>query len=246
MKIIGIVGGKKSGKDTAADSLCTEYGYTKVAVADPMKRLFCQLFSFTAEQMWGPSEFREILDSRTHDKAYWKGIKKKAMPTLRGWLAMDMKVNMGQVDPWSDKLYQSWVAQILDKPATPRDLLQSFGTSAKANLSTSIWDDRLGKTIDALKEGYQYTPVEGLYWFEDEPVPGVVVSDLRFRSEVKAVKSRGGKVMLVIGHEQHDGHKTEVAWKSIELEVFDSVLYNRGTLEDFLENVHIVAKSLRG
>lgn len=43
--IIGITGAARSGKDTIADYLCTEYGYGRVAFAAPLKRMVCALFN---------------------------------------------------------------------------------------------------------------------------------------------------------------------------------------------------------
>lgn len=63
--IIGIAGLKGSGKDTTGeilqrsfDDICLE------AFADPMKRFCQEVFDFSDEQLWGPSEYRERADTR--------------------------------------------------------------------------------------------------------------------------------------------------------------------------------------
>lgn len=48
-----------SGKDTVADILC-EYGFIKLALADPIKRICMDVFGFNYNQMFGPSEFRNV------------------------------------------------------------------------------------------------------------------------------------------------------------------------------------------
>lgn len=60
--IIGITGRKYNGKDTVADYLVSEHGYTKISLADPLKEICKILFGFTAEQLYG--DLKEIVDPR--------------------------------------------------------------------------------------------------------------------------------------------------------------------------------------
>jgi hypothetical protein len=62
--IIGFFGQAESGKDTAADYLVSEFGYTKVAFADVMKRIARDVWDFSAEQLWGPQELKNKPDPR--------------------------------------------------------------------------------------------------------------------------------------------------------------------------------------
>ncbi|MBU1767896.1 MAG: hypothetical protein KJ648_07330 [Candidatus Omnitrophica bacterium] len=71
MNIIGICGHAGSGKDTAADFLVAK-GYQKISLADPLKRICADVFRFSREQLWGPSENRNRQDMRypyRYDKA---------------------------------------------------------------------------------------------------------------------------------------------------------------------------------
>lgn len=56
--ILGISGQAGVGKDTFADELVRSCGFVKIALADPMKRFCAQVFGFSAETLWGPSEKR--------------------------------------------------------------------------------------------------------------------------------------------------------------------------------------------
>ncbi len=56
--ILGLSGAAGSGKDTVAQILVERYGFVKVALADPLKRMVRQTWPFTCEQLWGPSERR--------------------------------------------------------------------------------------------------------------------------------------------------------------------------------------------
>jgi hypothetical protein len=70
MNLIGISGLAGAGKDTAAEILVKEFGFVRVALADPIKRICKEVFEFTDEQLWGSSERRNAVDERY----------------LRGWL----------------------------------------------------------------------------------------------------------------------------------------------------------------
>ena len=48
--IIGIVGKKGSGKDTAGEYLIEKYGYVRFAFADKVKEVASALFNFSDEQ----------------------------------------------------------------------------------------------------------------------------------------------------------------------------------------------------
>jgi len=62
--LIGLSGLAGSGKDTAASALVDEYDGVVVAFADPIKRVAADVYGFSEEQLWGPSEMRNAPDCR--------------------------------------------------------------------------------------------------------------------------------------------------------------------------------------
>lgn len=62
--LIGLGGLAGSGKDTAAAALVEKCGFVKMAFADPMKRFAMEMWDFSEEQLWGPSERRNAVDPR--------------------------------------------------------------------------------------------------------------------------------------------------------------------------------------
>jgi dephospho-CoA kinase len=61
-RIIAICGLKRSGKDTIADFLCSNYGYTKIKIANPLKQGLQVMFGFTNEQL--ESDKKDEIDPR--------------------------------------------------------------------------------------------------------------------------------------------------------------------------------------
>jgi hypothetical protein len=120
--VLGISGFAGCGKDTLADHLVAEHGFTKLSLADPMKRLCQRIFGFTDEQLWGASQLREGADPRwpfsgtcphCHRLCTWKE------PTYR-WFCASCK-----------KTFQRYL--------TPRLALQTLGTEWGRTLSEDIW-----------------------------------------------------------------------------------------------------------
>lgn len=62
--IISITGNMGVGKDTMADYIVSKYGFVKVSMADPFKRIAKEVYEFTDEQLWGPSQTRNADDTR--------------------------------------------------------------------------------------------------------------------------------------------------------------------------------------
>ena len=62
--IISITGNMGVGKDTMADYVVSKYGFVKVSMADPFKRIAKEVYEFTDEQLWGPSQARNKDDTR--------------------------------------------------------------------------------------------------------------------------------------------------------------------------------------
>lgn len=58
--LIGIVGKKRSGKDTTGDYLVKSKGFIKYSFANPIKRGVMELFGFTEEQVFGDA--KDIID----------------------------------------------------------------------------------------------------------------------------------------------------------------------------------------
>lgn len=74
IEVVGVTGFKRHGKDTVGDHLCDQYGFTKLAFADPLKEICKILFSFDEKQLYGDS--KEIVDS------FWGFTPRKTFETI--------------------------------------------------------------------------------------------------------------------------------------------------------------------
>ena len=101
---------------------------------------------------------------------------------------------------------------------TFRAFLQHFGTDIMRRFNDNIWIDST---------------------FANDS-KNVIVSDVRFPNEAKAIKDRGGIIIKVVRDsvEAKDKHQSETHIDDIQE---DYTLFNNSTLEELAENVEILA-----
>jgi len=226
-----------SGKDTVADLILKQEGWAKVAVADAMKRFARDLYGFTDEQLWGPSEMRNAVDER------W--------PVLHRWLDYEDRPDddycgccgMGQSKFISNEETPCYL--------TPRWVLVSLGNWGR-KMHERTWANKVMGIANALmkpsrylcdishenfKGWRSYSAQRGLGYVGDNPeVKGVLVSDVRYREECRAIRESGGKIIRV-KRIQDSAPETGVLTDSTEVDLitwddseFDHILVN-DTLE---------------
>jgi hypothetical protein len=234
--IVGISGFAGSGKDTVADFLAEECGFVKVAFADPLKRVCKDVYDFTDDQLWGPSQKRNEPDKR------YPRDHKVSSPGARacGCCGLD-------VDDWRGA--QCYL--------TPRYALQLLGTEWGRHCYPNTWvdyalrvADRLVSTRPGWREGFGESTKEFDFFpyfydfktglLEDEGAQlidrgGVVIPDVRFINEMAGLKQ--AKVFTVRvrrkGYEKPAfDHPSETEQLLIPDEDFDYVFGNTSGLED--------------
>lgn len=60
VKVIGITGFKRSGKDTVGEYLCNKHGYIRLGFADSLKQACKCIFSLTDDQLYGDTEKEKV------------------------------------------------------------------------------------------------------------------------------------------------------------------------------------------
>ena len=66
IKVIGVTGFKRSGKDTTGVYLCDTSNYTRLGFADSLKQACKCIFSFTDDQLYGDTEKERVDDYWGH------------------------------------------------------------------------------------------------------------------------------------------------------------------------------------
>lgn len=220
--IIGITGQAGAGKDTIAEHLVNKYRFIRVGLADPLKRICKEVYAFSDEQLWGPSEKRNAGDPRYPRKCNVCG-------------------GVGNPDMLCMK-HSGFLS--------PRYALQTLGTEWGRDCYSNTWIEYGVRVAKSLEAGYaRYTAQEGLIEFEKDlgEIGGVVFSDLRFKNEMDAIKNAGGLLVRVKrpgfdGNVGVAGHASEEEQKTVTDDSFDFILNNTGTISDLLGEVDRMMK----
>jgi len=245
--IIGISGEAGSGKDAVGTAIKKHAQthlkkiYQKVAMADPMKRICRDVYDFSDEQLWGPSEKRNEPDRR-----YPRG----ECPECGGKgdrVYEDMPPGTPALQPCM-MCHGEKVIYL-----TPRYALQQLGTEWGRDCYSDTWVSlivRIAQTV--LKGEGSYTQKWGLMVPGDSlVVSGILVPDVRHLNEIKCIRDAGGTLIRVVrpgagltgGAGQH-GSESEM--RKIPDSEFDVVIHNDGTLDDLMFKVEGVMNLLTG
>lgn len=207
--IIGFCGQAGSGKDTSADFLVKNDLFVKVAFADPLKRICQEVYDFTDDQLWGPSTSRNAPDKR--------------YPRKRVMKELAFGVFHEEETEW--------------EYLTPRYALQKLGTEWGRDCYDNTWVDLALRIHDKLQKGDCYYDAKSGLRFTTSmvswatPKKDVVISDVRFKNEIDAIRKAGGIVIKLLRGEGLEGaagqHKSETELQGIPLESFDFIIDNR-------------------
>jgi hypothetical protein len=236
--IIGLSGYAGVGKDTVADRLMRSHNSVKMALADPLKRIARDVFDFSVEQLWGPSQRRNEPDLR--------------YPRMHDW-----------IDP-KDGVYTCACCTATcrrgDQPSkdpcylTPRYSLQILGTEWGRHCYKTVWSE-LGvrSALSILVDDQDYAPEHGVYCkdqYSGPPYASVVIPDIRFRSEIDVLR-RVSKVPVRIVRLRRPGfdapaynHPSETEQASITDQEFDYIYEGSDSLDDIDQRVAVLVEAL--
>ena len=223
MNIIGISGLAGSGKDTVADMLLKHKGVIKVSLADPIKRFAAEMWGFSKEQLFGPSQFRNAPDPRYETSPGNFLTPRKVLQHLgtEGGRAID---------------YDVWIRYALDVSST---LL---------NAKPREWCYSPENGLQQYISQYPQGEFETLDDFP-EKVKAVIIPDCRFPNEIEQIKAAGGILIRIVrpgaGLKDAFGlHASEREMADIPDSDFSVVLQNSGTLDDLQQSVDILVRDL--
>jgi hypothetical protein len=216
LKIIALMGRSEAGKNTAGEMLCDMGQGAQMAFADKLKKIAGEMFSLSDEDM--------------------NTEKGKAAPTTLPCLLCPT-CHTPEVEEFTQeytKLARCKVCGVIGDSKvfngfwTPRTILQFLGTECFRKISPSVWSDyAISSARKILTSG---AAPKG-------PVPFVVLTDLRFKSEAEAVWAVGGQVWRIRRPETDElatglkGHASENEQDSIPDSKCQAVIMNDGTLD---------------
>lgn len=185
--IIVICGKAGSGKDTVASIIKELVPRTStIAFSDPLKEFGAELFGFSAEQLYGPSQNRNAIDERYNFRAMWDKMRDHSKIVIdtfvdRHDLTDFEEYTQDSLNIWLDILEKETIGA--GKGLSPRVFLQYFGSWGR-NIDLDLWSDiAFGKTDDLL-----YTKKEADL---------VLVTDCRYKSEMCQARSYSALLLLV-------------------------------------------------
>lgn len=242
--IVGVCGKAGSGKDTIADILVKDHGFVKVAFSDPLKRICRDVFDWSYDSLWGPSEKRNEPDAR-YPQPFTAKEEEQA--------AIALKKDV-------DSVHREYpVTRFL----TPRFALQQLGTEWGRNCYPDIWVEYALRIADKLLKEYeigeavwQYDAERGLYRGNGyipyaphmgvgQKLPGgVVISDVRFLNEVDALRKRPDVGIWKVNRASAGlkgsaaQHQSELEVDRIDPEKFTYTIDNNGSLDDLVAKVN--------
>jgi hypothetical protein len=252
--IVGILGRAGSGKDTVADHLSKAHTFQKVALADPLKRIARDVYNFTDDQLWGPSEMRNKPDSR-YVRMSIEECKNKfgifAGPASTGKIAQYHA--MGKDEPGLADFLGLTREEYDDYRATgcvhltPRFVLQTLGTEGGRTCYNNTWIDYAIRVAAKIDTGdYIYDARTGVRFFRQtelaKPKSNVVISDVRFKNEVDAIQAVGGRIVKIARSGTGLGgaagaHVSETEQDGIDN--YDALIENTGTLDELFSFVDV-------
>ena len=231
MNLLAISGWKQSGKDTLSDYLVAKHGAVRVSFADPLKDMAAKEYGISRED-FDKSELKEqpILSMPVHPQDAFSGMlaefmfkefRTKAGLQPRGFRYVDGKFVRVIASAFSDG-----VALELQLYWTPRALAILKGSSNRA-VRSNFW---VSKAIELSKSK------GGL----------IVISDLRYKSEMAQMRKAFGQDMVTLRVQRYDtSPSTDPSERDLDDGVFDHQVSNRGTLQELYVQMEGILKTLK-
>lgn len=221
MEMIGICGKARSGKDTMAERLVLNYGYTRYAFADPLKAAVNEMYGW--DERHGYGELKEVITSVYPNLAHDIEVIQKHFKhdlEMAGTTATEAALEWHYILKRQSKL-----SKVFHVEMSPRQAYQWFGTEWGRNyVNPNLW---LNKAVEFARTK-----------------KGVVIADVRFENEARFLTDNGYPLVQVVRPnitEQINAHSSEAG---IDPALVSCIIDNSGSLEDFEASIDLFMKEI--
>jgi hypothetical protein len=236
--IIILAGNAGSGKDTVGAYLAKSYNAIAIALADPMKRFARDVFGFSNEALWGPSDLRNADVDFTEEEIArcYARYHDRALSFVKEIVPVALESTGGQkLDIW---FYRVMEQVKLAHKISARVVLQLLGTQWGRYVDKNMWTDYALRTARTLLSGdVTYSREYGVVGSEGAAYDYVAITDGRFRNEIVGTTMVNGAAFLIKrgNIKKLSGtagtHKSETELGGIPRHFFTDVLKNDEDIE---------------
>ncbi len=214
MRLIGLAGPARVGKDTIADYLVEKYNFVKFSFSDALYSEVSRAFGVPVDALMRP-DLKE-------EPTQWLSLRQCSDDAFVDVMERSMAFRMSKYATLAD-LERDRTA-FLDAPRSPRWVLQRWGTEYRRAQDPEYWIKR----ADAFVKAYLDAVAAG----KIENPGGLVNTSVRFDNECSFVRSNNGEVWHVFRREAEDKHLGTYA-SELRLPIHDSdrVVYNNSTID---------------
>lgn len=234
MKLIAIVGKKRSGKDTCADFVSNEMNSTKYQLAAPIKRALYRAYQV---RFAGDKSHPELTFEDWEGDGKWDRERPLVMNNREAedllqealsFLARHHRLDF--FNGGNDKVHDFIKNNVLNnnEPWSIRRFMQTLGTDLVVDcLDRMFWMKLFAdKYFDNMYSEFDY----------------FVVPDVRQKHEIETLRAMGATIIHVVRSDTADNEDTHITELGLPIHETDSVIFNDGSVEDLYTSLKEILK----
>lgn len=214
MKLIGLAGPARVGKDTIADYLVENYGFLKFSFSDALYREVSKAFDVNEDALR-----REDLKE---EPAHWLRLRRCDDGMFIAACLAEKGFTMSKYATLEDLNLDK--EAFVHEPRSPRWILQRWGTAYRRKQDPDYWIKRADEFVQ--------TYLEAVARGEVPNAGGLVNTSVRFPNECDYIRSNNGEIWHIHRRSAEAKHlNTYESEKRLEVKAADRLLYNNSTVE---------------
>lgn len=227
MKLIGLAGPARVGKDTVADYLVENHGFLKFSFSDALYREVAKAFDVSEDAL--------RRDDLKEEPAQWLALKRCDDGAFIGACLAEQGFSMSKYarleDLNADK--EDFVAE----PRSPRWILQRWGTAYRRAQDPDYWIKRADEFVQTYLEAVARGDIPN--------AGGLVNTSVRFQNEYDYIRSNNGEVWHIFRREAEAKHLgTYASEKRLEIKDADRAIYNNSSIDRLRTATSLLAQGM--